>query len=103
MSVPSPLRHKQQGVPSQSVQARNVDSFFFLNDMFTVVATAFQQTMTELNGAKSEEGRIIAITIIVFKLNKQNGCISRNVEPLTGNDREISSYTTATATTTVDT
>jgi hypothetical protein len=28
--------------------------------MFTVVATIFQQIMTELNGAESEEDRIMA-------------------------------------------
>jgi hypothetical protein len=42
--------------------------------MFKVVATIFQQIMTELNGAKSEEDRIMAITKIVLKLIKQNGC-----------------------------
>jgi hypothetical protein len=36
--------------------------------MFKVVATIFQQIMTELNGAESEEGRIMAITKIVLKL-----------------------------------
>jgi hypothetical protein len=30
--------------------------------MFTVVATTFQQIMTELNGAESEKDRIIAIS-----------------------------------------
>jgi uncharacterized tellurite resistance protein B-like protein len=44
------------------------------NDMFTVIATIFQQIMTELNGAESEEDRIMAITKIVLKLMKQNGC-----------------------------
>jgi hypothetical protein len=33
----------------------------------------FQQIMTELNGAESEEDRIMAITKTVFKLMKQNG------------------------------
>jgi hypothetical protein len=42
--------------------------------MFKVVTTVFQQIMTELNGAESEEYRIVAITKIVFKLMKQNGC-----------------------------
>jgi hypothetical protein len=42
--------------------------------MFTVVATAFQQIMTEFNGAESEEDRIVAVTKIVLKLMKQNGC-----------------------------
>jgi hypothetical protein len=36
--------------------------------MFTVVATVFQQIMTELTGAESEEDRIVAIAKIVFKL-----------------------------------
>jgi hypothetical protein len=36
--------------------------------MLTEVATIFQQIMTELNGAKSEEDRIMAITKIVLKL-----------------------------------
>jgi hypothetical protein len=30
--------------------------------MFTVVAKVFQQIMTELNGAESEEGRTVVIT-----------------------------------------
>jgi hypothetical protein len=42
--------------------------------MFTVVATVFQQIMTELNWAKSEDDRIVAITKIALKLTKQNGC-----------------------------
>jgi hypothetical protein len=41
--------------------------------MFTGVATMFQQIMTELNAAESEEDRIVAITKIVLKLMKQNG------------------------------
>jgi hypothetical protein len=53
---PSPLRHNQQA-PRQSVQAPNANSSS-LNNMFTVVATIFQQIMTELNGAESEEERI---------------------------------------------
>jgi hypothetical protein len=43
--------------------------------MFKVVATVFQQIMTELNGAESEEDRIVAITKIVLKLMKQITCI----------------------------
>jgi hypothetical protein len=70
---PLPLRHNQQQVPSQSVQAPNANSSF-LNDMFTVAATIFRQIMTELNGAKSEEGRILAITNIKFKLTKHRDC-----------------------------
>jgi hypothetical protein len=60
-----------QQVPSLSVQASNANSSS-LNDMFTVVATIFQQLVTELNGAESEEDRIMAITKIVLKLMKQN-------------------------------
>jgi hypothetical protein len=71
MSVPTHLRQNQQ-VPSQSVQAPNADSSF-LNDMFTVVATIFQQIMTDLNGVETEEYRILAITKIILKLMKQNG------------------------------
>jgi hypothetical protein len=41
--------------------------------MFTVVAKILQQIMTDLNGAESEEDRIMAITKIVLKLTKQNG------------------------------
>jgi uncharacterized tellurite resistance protein B-like protein len=42
--------------------------------MFKIVRTVFQQIMTELNGAESEEDRKVAITKTVFKLMKQNGC-----------------------------
>jgi hypothetical protein len=66
---PPPLRQKQQ-VSSQSVQAPKANSSS-LNDMFTVVATIIQQIMTELNGAESEESRIIAITKIVLKFKKK--------------------------------
>jgi hypothetical protein len=38
--------------------------------MFTAVATAFQQIMTELNGTETEEATIMAITKIVLKLMK---------------------------------
>jgi hypothetical protein len=61
---PAPLRHNQHQVQSQSVQAPNMNSSS-LNDMFKVVATIFQQIMTELSGAESEEGRIVTITKIV--------------------------------------
>jgi hypothetical protein len=40
--------------------------------MFTVAAMIFQQIMTDLNGAKAEEYRIMAIANIVLKLMKQN-------------------------------
>jgi hypothetical protein len=71
---PSPLRHHQ--VPIQSVQTPNVTSWS-LNDIFKVVATLLQQIMTELNGAESEEDRMIAITKIALKPMKQktNGYI----------------------------
>jgi hypothetical protein len=72
MSVPPPLRYNQE-VPSQSVQAPNANSSS-VNDMFKVVALTFQQIMRELSGAKSEEDRIMAITKLVLKLMKQNGC-----------------------------
>jgi hypothetical protein len=65
------MRHNQQ-VPSQSVQAPNGKSLSPLN-MFKVVTTMCQQTMTELNGAESEEDRIMAIIKIALKLMKQNG------------------------------
>jgi hypothetical protein len=38
------------------------------------VATAVQRIMTELNGAVSEEDKIVAITRIVLNLMKQDGC-----------------------------
>jgi hypothetical protein len=40
------------------------------------VTTVVQQIMTELNGAVSEEDKIVAITKIVLKLMNQNGCYS---------------------------
>jgi len=55
----------------QSVQAPSVNSSS-LDDMFKV-ATIVQQIMTELNGAVSEENKIVAITKIVLNLMKQNG------------------------------
>jgi hypothetical protein len=69
---PPPSKHNQQ-IPSQSLQAPNANSSS-LNDMFKVVATILQQIMTELSGSESEEDRIVAMTNIVFKLMKQNGC-----------------------------
>jgi hypothetical protein len=47
--------------PSESVQTRNVNSSS-LSDVFKLVATGFQQIVTELNGAKSEGDRTLAIT-----------------------------------------
>jgi ABC-type thiamine transport system substrate-binding protein len=61
------VRHNQQQVPSQSVQAPDANNSS-LNDTFTVVAKVFQQIMTKLNGAESEEDRIMAITKTVLKL-----------------------------------
>jgi hypothetical protein len=39
--------------------------------MFTAVETVFQQIVTELNGAESEEHRVMAITKIILKFLKQ--------------------------------
>jgi hypothetical protein len=75
MSPPAPLRHNQQQVVSQSDQAPNANSSS-VNNMFKVVATIFQQIMTELNGNESEEDRIMVIAKIVLKLMKRNGCWS---------------------------
>jgi hypothetical protein len=61
-----PTSLEAQPPPSQSVQAPNVNSSS-VNDMFKVVATVFQHIMTELNGAESEEGRIVAIIKIILK------------------------------------
>jgi hypothetical protein len=47
-------------------------SYVSLDDMFKV-ATIVQQIMTELNGAVSEEGTIVAITKIVLNLMKRDG------------------------------
>jgi hypothetical protein len=70
ISAPPPLRHNQQQVPSQCVQAPNANSSS-LDDMFTAVSTMFQQIMTELSGVESEEDRIMTITKIVLMLMKQ--------------------------------
>jgi hypothetical protein len=66
-----PLTHNQQ-LPSQSVKAPNVNSSSL--NLLTLVATVFQHIMIELNGAESEEDRIVGITKIVLILMKQNGC-----------------------------
>jgi hypothetical protein len=55
----------------QSVKAPTVNSSS-LDDMFKV-ATVVQQIMTELNGAVSEEDKIVAITKIVLSLMKRDG------------------------------
>jgi hypothetical protein len=70
MGAQHPLRHKQH-IPSQSIQTSNVNSSS-LKDIFNVVATVFQQIMTEVKGAYSEEERIVAIAKIVLKLVKRN-------------------------------
>jgi hypothetical protein len=73
MSAPS---LEAQPTSTASVQAPNANSSS-LNDMFKEVVMAFQQIMTELNGAESEEARVVAITKILLKLMKKNvRCIS---------------------------
>jgi hypothetical protein len=64
------LGHKQQQVPSQSVQAPNANSSS-LNDIFTADATTFQHVMTELNGAESEADRMMAATKIALKTREE--------------------------------
>jgi hypothetical protein len=71
MSAPPHSRQNQQQV-HQSFQTSNVNSSV-LNDIFNVVATTSQKIMTELNGAESEEDRIMAVTKIVLKLMNHNG------------------------------
>jgi hypothetical protein len=58
-------------ITGQSVQANSVNSSP-LNDMFKVAAIV-QQIMTELNGAVTEETKIMAITKIVLNLMKESG------------------------------
>jgi hypothetical protein len=59
--VPPSLEAHSPTIPIQSIQAPNANSSS-LNDKFKVAAMIFQQIMTELNGAESEEDRIMAIT-----------------------------------------
>jgi hypothetical protein len=66
------LRHNQQ-VPSQSVQVANANSSS-LKNMFKAVAMIFQQIMTDLNGAESEEDRTMGITKSCIKTREENGC-----------------------------
>jgi hypothetical protein len=61
---------QSQQLSGQSVQAPSVTTSS-LDDMFKVAAIV-QQIMTELNGAVSEENKIVAITKIVLNLIKQN-------------------------------
>jgi hypothetical protein len=70
MAAQLPLRHYQQ-VPSQSIQTPDVNSSS-LKDMFDVVAMVFQQIMTELSEANSDEERIVAIIKIVLRHVKRN-------------------------------
>jgi hypothetical protein len=55
----------------QSVRANDVNSSS-LNNMFKVAAIV-QQIMTELNGAVTEEQKIVVITRIVLNVMKDNG------------------------------
>jgi hypothetical protein len=59
--------HSTEAQPTSTklIQANNANSSS-LNDMFEVVTLIFQQIMTELNGAKSQVNRIMAITKIVL-------------------------------------
>jgi hypothetical protein len=61
-----------QPTSNKSVQAPNVNSSS-LSDRFKVVATVFQQIMTQLDGAELEENKIVAITKIVLKFMMQDG------------------------------
>jgi hypothetical protein len=61
----------QQQKAGQSVRAPTVNSQP-LDNMLRVV-TVVKQIMTELNGAVSEEEKIVAITEIVLNLLNQNG------------------------------
>jgi hypothetical protein len=80
--APPALRHNQQ-VPSQSVEAPNVNSSS-LNEMFKV----FQL----INGAESDEDRAVAITKIILKfmkkwLNIGDICCSRQMTDLSSRQR----------------
>jgi hypothetical protein len=66
--VPSSLE-AQPTTSTKSVQAPNANSSS-VYDMSKVVAAIFQQIMTELNGAESEEDRIMVIRKIMLKLMK---------------------------------
>jgi hypothetical protein len=68
-AMTAPLIPPRSQVSGQSVQASSVTTSS-LDDMFKV-AVIVQQIMTELNGAVSEENKIVAITKIRrFKLNE---------------------------------
>jgi hypothetical protein len=62
--------------PTASIKPVSSDSHVnssSLNDAFKAVATLFQQIIILLNGAESEENRILAIEKIVLKLVKHHG------------------------------
>jgi hypothetical protein len=63
-----PSTQQSEKETGQSVQ----ESSPLLSDMFKV-ATLVQQIMTKLNGAVSEEDKIVAITKIVLQLMKHDG------------------------------
>jgi hypothetical protein len=69
---PEEMTVEAQPSYTKSVQTLNADTLSL--NMFNIVTVVFQHIMTELNGAKSEDGRIVAITTIVLKVMKQNGC-----------------------------
>jgi hypothetical protein len=65
--VTAPLVTPKTQVSGQSAQASSATTS--LDDMFKVAAIV-QQIMTELNGAVSEENKIVGIAKIVVKLNE---------------------------------
>jgi hypothetical protein len=67
----APLITSKAQVTGRSVQASSATASS-LDDMLKDAAIV-QQIMTELNGAVSEENKIVAITKIVLNLMKQNG------------------------------
>jgi hypothetical protein len=69
--VPLPLHQHEQLATGQSVRTPSVNSLPLDNIMLRIV-TAVQQFRTELNGAVSEEEKMVAITKIVLNLIKQN-------------------------------
>jgi hypothetical protein len=66
--LPSTQQQQSKKETGQSVQ----ESSPLLSDMFKV-ATLVQQIMTELNGAVSEEDKIVVINKLVLKLMKHDG------------------------------
>jgi hypothetical protein len=51
--------------------------------MIKVVAMIFRHIITELNGAKSEEDRIMSISKNCTKTHEENGCYSLQAETMT--------------------